>query len=149
MSLSLRASVAVRAPVTQVFNLVCTPERLPEWNVSVEYARRLAPDAPVCLGSRAIFGGRLLGQSLESETEVISFECPRVFATRAIRGPRLTTRFQLEPLPYGSRVDVDVSGEVPGGGLGNMLAEGFLRKELTASLERLRALCEREVELVP
>jgi uncharacterized membrane protein len=144
MSVSLRASVAVRAPVAQVFDLVCTPERLPEWNVSVEYARRVTPNGPVCLGSRAIFGGRLLGQSLESETEVISFECPRVFATRAIRGPRLTTRFQLEALPFGSRVHVDVSGEVPGGGLGSLLAEGFLRKELTASLERLRSICERE-----
>jgi hypothetical protein len=117
---------------------------LPEWNVSIEHARRAAPGEPVCLGSRAIFFGRLLGQPLESETEVISFEHPRLFTTRGIRGPRLITRFQLEPVPHGSRVDVDVSGEVPGGRLGAMLAEGFLRKELTASLERLRLICERD-----
>jgi hypothetical protein len=145
MSLNLQASVDVRAPVERVFDLVCTPERLPEWNLSVEHARRAMPSEPVCLGSRAFFTGRLLGQSLQSETEVISFEQPRLFATRAIRGPRLITRFHLESLPHGSRVDVDVSGEVPGGGLGEMLAEGFLRKELTASLERLRSICEREV----
>ena len=96
----------------------------------------------MCLGSRAIFSGRLLGQVLESETEVVTFEPPWLFRTRAIRGPRLVTCFVLVSLPYGTRVEVDVNGEVPGGALGAMLAEGFLRKELNMSLDRLRALGE-------
>jgi hypothetical protein len=142
MPLSLRASVAIRAPQTRLFELVCTPERLPEWNVSIERACRAVPGEPVCLGSRAIFSGRLLGQPLESETEVVDFEPPCVFATRAIRGPRLTTRFRLESFGELTRIDVDVTGEVPGGLLGAKLAEGFLRLELTASLDRLRAIGE-------
>jgi uncharacterized membrane protein len=142
VGLSLRASVEIRAPAERIFDLVCAPERLPEWNVSVESARRASQDEAVCLGSRAIVCGRLLGQVLESETEVVGFEPPRLFATHAIRGPRVDTRFVLESLPQGTRVDVDVSGEVPGGALGARLAEGFLRKELTASLERLRAIGE-------
>jgi hypothetical protein len=73
---------------------------------------------------------------------VVTFEPPRRFTTRAIRGPRLVTCFVLETVPYGTRVEVDVNGEVPGGALGAMLAEGFLRKELTTSLDRLRALGE-------
>src|ERR1700676_2923802 len=108
MPLSLRASVEIRAPQARIFDLVCTPERLPEWNVSIEQARRGTPGEDVCLGSRAIFSGRVLGQTLESETEVIDFEPPRAFATRAIRGPRLTTRFWLEALPHGTRVDIEV-----------------------------------------
>ena len=88
MGLSLRASVDIRAPAERIFDLVCTPERLPEWNVSIERARRAEPGGPVCLGSRAIFSGRLMGQVLESETEVVAFEPPRRFSTRAIRGPR-------------------------------------------------------------
>ena len=143
MGLSLRASVDIRAPVDRIFDIVCTPERLPEWNVSIERARRVEPGEPVCVGSRAIFSGRLLGQVLESETEVVTFERPRLFSTRAIRGPRLVTCFTLESLPFGrTHVDVDVNGDVPGGVLGAMLAEGFLRKELTTSLDRLRALGE-------
>jgi uncharacterized membrane protein len=140
--LNLRAGVEIRAPAERIFELVCAPERLPEWNLSVESARRAEPGQAVCLGSRAFLSGRLLGQPLESETEVVGFEPPRLFATRALRGPRINTRFVLEPLPDGTRVEVDVSGEVPGGALGAMLAEGFLRKELMASLERLRALGE-------
>ena len=142
MGLQLRTHVLISAPPPWVFDLICTPERLPEWNVSVEQGRRVVPGEPVCLGSRAIFSGRLLGQALESETEVVAFEPPRVFATRAIRGPRLMTRFVLEGEGEGTRVDVDVSGDVPGGALGTLLAEGFLRKELNASLDRLRAIGE-------
>jgi uncharacterized protein YndB with AHSA1/START domain len=144
MSLKLRANIVIRAPAERLFELICTPERLPEWNVSVDDARRAEPDATVCLGSRAIFRGRLLGKALESETEVIDFEPPRLFMTRAIRGPRLTTRFELQAEPDATRVVVDVVGEVPGGALGSKLAEGFLRKELTASLIRLRAIGESQ-----
>jgi hypothetical protein len=67
-----------------------------------------------------------------------------VFATRSVRGPRLETTFQLESVAYGTRVLVDVSGEVPGGPIGARLAERFLRSELMASLARLRRVCEHE-----
>ena len=144
MSLNLRANIVIRAPAERLFELICTPERLPEWNVSVDTARRAAPGEAVCLGARAIFNGKLLGKSLESETEVIDFQPPRLFATRAVRGPRLTTRFELQSQPDGTRVVVDVNGDVPGGALGSMVAEGFLRKELTASLIRLRAIGESD-----
>ena len=59
--------------------------------------------------------------------------------------PSLISRCRgtLESLPFGrTHVEVDVNGDVPGGVLGAMLAEGFLRKELTTSLDRLRALGE-------
>ncbi len=143
MPLNLRASIDIRAPAERIFDLVCTPERLPEWNTSVASARRCVAGESICLGSRAVLRGRLLGQTLESETEVVSFEPPRVFATRAVRGPRVSTRVVLEAFPEGTRVDVDVTGEVPGGALGAVMAEGFLRKELTASLGRLRLLGEQ------
>lgn len=132
----------VNAPCHKIFELICEPERLPQWNVSVERARRAVPGEAVGPGSRAIFSGRLLGQPLESETEVVEFEPPRLLCTRAIRGPRLSTRFELETLGAGTRVIVEVRGEVPGGIIGERLAEGFLRNELNTSLARLRALGE-------
>lgn len=133
----------MRAPSALVFELLSAPERLPEWNTSVASAQRLG-SGPVGLGSRAMFRGRLLGQTLESETEVVVFEPPCVFGTRAVRGPRLDTTFRLEPIPTGTQVVIEVSGEVPGGALGGMLAEGMLRKELTASLDRLAELAASE-----
>ena len=71
---------------------------------------------------------------------MVEYEPPRAFATRAIRGPRLATRFSLEPIPDGTQVHVEVKGQVPGGVLGERLAEGFLRREFAVSLERLRVL---------
>jgi uncharacterized protein YndB with AHSA1/START domain len=145
VALQLRASAEVPAPAALVFGLISSPERLPEWNTSVTTARRLdAPDVPVALGSRAVFSGRLLGQPLESETQVVAFDPPRLFATRGIRGPRLETTFRLESISAGTLVLVEVSGEVPGGAIGSLLAERFLRSELSASLERLRTLCAGE-----
>ncbi len=125
--------------------MICTPERLPEWNVSVQHAERAVTDEPVGLGSRAIMSGRLLGRQLESETEVIEYDPPRAFGTRAIRGPRLTTRFSLTPEGNATRLDVDVSGTLPGGAIGAFLGEGFLKRELTASLERLRTLTDQPI----
>ena len=142
MGLRLNDSVVIRAPESKVFDLICCPERLPEWNVSVERARRAVVGEPIGLGVRAIFSGRLLGQLVETETEVVEFDPPRIFATRAVRGPRLQTRFELDCRGDATRVWVDVSGEVPGGAIGSRLAEGFLRKELTASLQRLRVIGE-------
>ncbi|MBV9325783.1 MAG: SRPBCC family protein [Chloroflexi bacterium] len=136
----------MKAPPARVFALICAPERLPEWNVSVAHARRVTPDEPVGPGSRAIMSGRLLGQSLESETEVVEFDAPNVFVTRAIRGPRLTTRFSLDAVEDGTDVKVDVMGDVPGGAIGERLAEGFLRRELTTSLRRLQALLEADAQ---
>jgi uncharacterized protein YndB with AHSA1/START domain len=142
VTLHLRSSVVIRAPLECVFEVICAPERLPEWNVSVERARRVAPEEPVAVGSRAIMSGRLLGAHIESETEVVEYEPPRVFCTRAVRGPKLSTRFTLEPVAETTQVQVEVSGDVPGGSLGERLAEGFLRRELSHSLERLRAIGE-------
>jgi uncharacterized protein YndB with AHSA1/START domain len=147
LPLSLRATIEIRAPAEVVFSVLCDPERLPEWNTSVEMARRAPGGEPVKLGSRAVFTGKLLGQRLESETEVVGFEPATLFATRAIRGPKLHSQFRLEPTDGGTRVQLDVSGEVPGGKLGSILAEGFLRSELSVSLQRLRACCEREVSV--
>lgn len=89
--------------------------------------------------------GRLLGQPLESETEVVEYDPPKAFATRAVRGPRLATRFSLSPEGAATRVQVDVNGEVPGGAIGAFLAEGFLKRELAVSLERLRALANKSI----
>ena len=145
MALSLRAGVVIRAPATRIFELLSSPERLPDWNASITSAWRPEPNSPVGLGARAICRGKLLGQQLESETEVVRFEPPHAFATRAIRGPHLTTEFVLradgEDLTH---VDVQVSGEVPGGGVGAVLAERFLKNELRVSLGRLREMCERD-----
>ncbi len=141
----LQTSIAISAPPERVFELICTPERLPEWNVSVQHARRTDTEAPVGMGSRAIMTGHLLGQPLESETEVIEYDPPRAFGTRAIRGPRLTTRFVLTPDGNTTRLDIDISGTLPGGALGAFVGENFVRRELTSSLERLRALADQPI----
>ena len=139
----LGAATEIRAPAALVFELLSTPERLPQWNASVAQARRVG-DQPIGPGSRAVMMGRLFGQLLESETEVVGFEPPRHFATRAVRGPRIHTRFLLDSAPFGTRLSVDVEGEVPGGQIGGLIAERLLRRDLLLSLERLRQLCEAE-----
>ena len=143
--MQLRTSILISAPPTTVFDLICTPERLPEWNVSVQRACRAVEGDPIKVGSRAIMSGRLLGQPLESETEVFEYEPPRMFGTRAIRGPRLTTRFSLTPEGNATRLQVEVSGDLPGGAIGSFLGESFLKRELTASLERLRTLADQPI----
>ncbi len=131
----------VGAPATVVFDVISSAELLPSWNTAVARIRRLET-GPVQVGQRAVVVGRLFGQEMESETQVVAFDRPRLFATRAIRGPSMHTRFALEPFAYGTRLSIQVEGEPPGGALGGMVARGVLRRELGRSMERLRALCE-------
>lgn len=141
----LTGSVEVGAPAELVFGVVTMPERLPEWNPSVLRARRLG-NGGVGLGTHAEMEGTLLGSRLVSETEVVTFDPPRLFATRAVRGPRVATVFRLETLASGCRVSAQVEGEVPGGRLGGLLAEGLLRADFLRSLDQLKRLCEREAQ---
>lgn len=139
--MQLRSRVEIQAPTRVVFELVTTPERLPEWNSSARRAWRKVAE-PVSLGSRAVMVGQLLGQEMESETEVTGWDPPHLFATRAVRGPRLQTEFRIEDQPGGCRVTIEVLGDVPGGRLGALVAERLLGTELERSLARLRVLCE-------
>lgn len=141
--MQLKMESDVRAPVDLVFGVISAAERLPEWNVAVEAARRLEP-GPVGPGSRALFRGTVLGQTLEAETVVLECTPPRRFVTRAVRGPRLDTLFELESAAFGTHLRVDVRGDVPGGRLGGLVAERLLRAQLSASLNKLGRLCERE-----
>lgn len=141
--LALSAATEIAAPADLIFRVLASPERLPEWNGSVQRASRVGNE-PIGLGSHAVMAGNVLGQSLESETVIVAWNPPWRFATDAVRGPRLQTNFQIETGPVACRVRVSVSGEVPGGRLGSMVAERLLRAELQRSLRQLRALCERE-----
>jgi uncharacterized membrane protein len=142
--MQFQASIEIRAPARCVFEVISTPERLPQWNEAVVDAHRVSPGA-VGPGSRAQMQGKVLGQLIASETEVVGFEPNQLFATNAVRGPRLNTTFRLAPLePAGTRLDVELRGELPGGSLANLVAEPMLRAQLTRSLEQLRILCERD-----
>ncbi len=142
--MQFQASIEIRAPAQCVFDVISTPERLPQWNEAVVEAHRAWPGA-IGPGSRAQMQGKLLGQVIASETEVVGYEPNQLFATNAVRGPKLNTTFRLAPLePAGTRLNVELRGELPGGSLANLVAEPMLRAQLTRSLEQLRILCERD-----
>ena len=137
----VEGTVDIGAPARLVFGMLSTPERLPEWNLSVKAVSR-GESGPVQVGSRATAEGELLGQRIISETEVVTYEAPVRFATRAIKGPKLHTDFRVEQLPEGARVVATVEGQLPGGPLLGAVAESFIRGEFTRSLQRLKELCE-------
>lgn len=139
----LHTSLEIEAPPAVVFEVISTPERLTQWNASVASARRVGEGA-VGLGSHAVMHGRVLGTTMESETEVVQFEPPHLFATRAVRGPRVHTTFRLEESSHGTWVDVTVEGDVPGGAFGSAIAENILRGDFTRSMHQLKTLCETE-----
>jgi hypothetical protein len=142
--MQFQASIEIQAPARCVFELISTPERLPQWNEAVVEAHRASPGA-IGPGSRAQMQGKVLGQLIASETEVVGYEPHQLFATNAVRGPKLNTTFRLAPLePAGTRLNVELRGELPGGSLANLVAEPMLRAQLTRSLEQLRILCERD-----
>ncbi len=141
----LEATVEIGAAASTIFEVLSDARRLPEWSESVVAARRL-DEGPVGVGSRAAMRGRVVGQTIEGENQVVAYEPPRRFATRSIRGPRLSTEFTLQSVAFGTVVTVVMDGEVPGGRLGAAVAKGVLAADLRRSLARLRELCEAEAK---
>ena len=139
----LEGNVEIGAAASTIFDVLSAAERLPEWSATVIAAKRL-DSGPVGVGSRAVMRGRVMGQLIEGENEVVVYDPPRRFATRSIRGPQLHTEFRLESVAFGTTVTAVMEGKPPGGRLGAAVAKGVLLGDLRKSLNKLREVCEAE-----
>ncbi|GBD45546.1 Toxin [bacterium HR41] len=145
----VETSIDLPAEPERCFALVTDPERLGEW-VTIHERIVEAPRLPLAKGAEMVQVLRLAGRGVEVRWRVEKLDPPRLieWLGRGPLGSRARALYRLEPLGNGrTRFEYLNEFDLPGGPLGKVAARSvapLARRETDASLERLRALIERE-----
>jgi uncharacterized membrane protein len=143
----IERQLVIERPPSEVFALLTDLDRLPEWATIVVGTRDVS-DLPLRVGCTFRQTLRVLGREVESDWRVTELEAPRRVAYEATApgGGTLTMRQTVVPGDGGSRVELELDYEVPGGWLGELLDRGLIEqqneREAEQSLERLKRLAE-------
>jgi uncharacterized protein YndB with AHSA1/START domain len=135
-------SIDVARPVAEVFAYLSDPANLPEWQGTAEVVQ--LTDGPVGEGTRLREVHVSMGRRLEAVTEVAAYEPDRRFDVRVVSGPvPLDARWDLEPLPGGTRLRFAATARVPAA-LAPLqpLLKPALRRRIRGHHERLRRALE-------
>lgn len=131
----------------QVFAVLTDLDRLQEWATIVVETRDIS-DRPLRAASTFCQTVRVLGQEIESDWRVTALDPPHVISYEASSpmGGSLAMTQRVEPHAGGSRVQLELDYELPGGVIGAVVDRVYLERqneeEAERSLENLRALLQ-------
>ncbi|MDK3257363.1 SRPBCC family protein [Blastococcus capsensis] len=140
-------SVEVNASREQVFEALTDLDLLPVWS-TITVETHGTPRKPIEEGDTFVQTLRVLGRHLESTWEVTQLQRPQrvAYASEAPGGGLLRMVQTVEDADGGSRVDVELDYELPGGFIGELVdsayAERRNERELEHSLHNLKELVE-------
>ncbi len=144
----IERAIGINRPPEAVFDILIDLDRLPEW-ATIVVETKDAPDPPIRSGSTFRQTIKVIGIPLESTWRVIELERSRhvTYVALAPGGGRLALRQTIIPLGDGSRVQMEVDYDLPGGLLGDIADHVFVERhnegEAERSLENLKRLVER------
>jgi uncharacterized protein YndB with AHSA1/START domain len=140
-------SIEVNASREQVFEALTDLDLLPVWS-TITVETHGTPRTPINEGDTFTQTLRVLGRNLESTWEVTQLDRPRrvAYSSEAPGGGLLRMVQAVEEADGGSRVDVELDYELPGGLIGELFdsayAERRNERELEHSLHNLKELVE-------
>ena len=142
-----RAIQIDRSP-REVFALLTDLDRLEEW-ATIAGETRDVSTRPIRNGTTFSQVMRVLGQELQTEWRVDELNAPHhvAYSATAPGGGELAMRQTVIPVDRGSRVELQIDYELPGGFIGELIdrayVEGHNEREAERSLENLKRLLER------
>ncbi|TDB37826.1 MAG: hypothetical protein D9V44_07190 [Actinobacteria bacterium] len=138
-----RASVFIDRPVHEVFAFVADLTNQPRWQTGVISAT-VVGGGPIGIGSRVRIASSYQGRSGESELEVTEFTPDDRIGFRTSSPVRGHGSYAVRADGAGTRVSVSGSVQLEGiASLAGGIAEKMVEREMTRSLERLKAILER------
>ncbi|MDQ4075127.1 MAG: SRPBCC family protein [Chloroflexota bacterium] len=110
---TFQQSVVIQKPPEVVFEFLANYENDPRWRSDVRTMAYQSPP-PIGVGSRALEVASVLGQQLETLTEISEYEPHARVISRTLSGPTPVTAYRyFEPTDGGTRftyrLDIDVS----------------------------------------
>jgi len=142
-------TIAIDAPIADVWKLVMDPWRLGEW-VTIHHSVADVPAGELVAGSRFRQQMRLKGVPLKVRWEVVACRPPRHarWHGEAAAGATAEIAYELAEVDGGTRFDYENRFELPAGVVGRLAAHAFNAvsgdREARRSLARLKALLENE-----
>jgi len=143
-------SIEVSASREDVFEALTDLDLLPVWS-TITVETHGTPRKPIEEGDTFEQTLRVLGRNLESRWEVTELQRPQrvAYSSEAPGGGMLRMVQTVEQADGGSRVDVELDYELPGGLIGELFdsayAERRNERELEHSLHNLKELLEGRV----
>ncbi len=143
----IERSIEIDRTPEEVFAVITDLDRLPDW-ASIVVETHDVPDRPIRNGATFRQTIRIAGRNLESEWRVAELERPRHVAYEATApgGGQLAMKQTVVPTGSGSRVELELDYEVPGGFLGALVDRAYLERrnerEAEHSLHNLKDLLE-------
>lgn len=144
----IQRSIDIPRPPEQVFETLTDLERLPLWATTV-VENHDTPGRPLQQGDRFSQTIHLVGRNLRSDWEVRSIEPPNhvEYEATSEQGGSLRMVQRVAQTPEGSRVELELDYELPGGFLGEALNRVYVERrnerEAEHSLQNLKELVER------
>lgn len=149
--MKVRSSATIHHPPETVFAVVADVEHQSRW-VRVSLETRITSRGPFGVGSRMWHTGLFLGRRVETTDEVTVFEPNRCLAYRTVQGSgplAFELRYDLEPVPEGTRLTISSQAEVGGFfRLAGPALSAATRRHFEATLENLERLLERAPQTV-
>lgn len=142
-------SIEVSLAREQLFELLTDLDRLPVWS-TITVETHGTPRQPIEEGDTFEQTLRVLGRNLQSTWEVTELDRPRkvAYSSQAPGGGLLRMVQSLAESAGGTRVDVELDYELPGGFVGELFdsayAERRNERELEHSLHNLKELAEAQ-----
>ncbi len=130
-----------------MFEVLADLDRLPSW-ASVVVENHDTPPKPLSVGHTFRQTVRVVGQNLQSDWKVTELERPQRVAYEATApgGGQLTMRQMVSAREGGSRVELEIDYELPGGLLGELVDRAYVERrnerEAEHSLQNLKELLE-------
>jgi len=143
----IERSIAIDRAPAEVFDALTDLAGLPDWATIVVETHDL-PDRPLRNGATFRQTVRAAGRTLESEWRVAELEPGRHVAYEATApgGGQLAMKQTVAPADGGSRVELELDYELPGGLLGELADRAYLERrnarEVEHSLQNLKDLLE-------
>ena len=142
----IERTIEIEAPPAAVFALLTDLSRLPDWSTTSD-AVESAPEAPLAVGDTFRQTIRLVGRSLTTDWRVVELVRPdRIAYEATAEGGRLRMEQDVRIAGSGSRVELDLEYELPGGLIGELLDRSYverrLEREADHSLQNLKELLE-------
>lgn len=142
----IQRDIEIQARPEDVFEELVNWLELSRWStVTVEHR---GPDRATRTGEEFEQKIRVAGIPLQTQWRVVDLDPPRLVAydVTATGGGRMTMRQRVVPVDGGSRMELDLDYDLPGGFLGEALDRAFVERrnerEAEHSLQRLKDLCE-------